>query len=171
VSRRPVNSRPLGGARLRFLAPSRKLRSRKSKVADDPEQKTGIDLNMASWEYRAGTPSEHLKSWACSYSGYHEDVGRPVCRLEVPRVRVIVILGFGDRLRINPVGSTAYRPHRLAIWRDYLQYPDVGLSFMRESRFPWSGSCSINRGTRIARNVANYSTNLSRALVTTRWLV
>ena len=62
---------------------------------------------MASWEYTAGTPSEHLKSWACSYGGYHEDVGRPVCRLEVPRDRVIVILGFGDRLRINPVGSTA----------------------------------------------------------------
>lgn len=76
-------------------------------MADDPEQKTGIDLNMASWEYRAGTPSEHLKSWACSYSGYKEDVDRPVCRLEVPRDRVIVILGFGDRLRINPVGSTA----------------------------------------------------------------
>ncbi len=74
-------------------------------MADGSEQKTGIDSNMALWEYVAGMPSENLESWACSYSGYHEDTGRPVCRLEVPRDRVIVILGFGDRLRINPVGS------------------------------------------------------------------
>lgn len=61
---------------------------------------------MALWEDVAGTPSENLKSWACSYSGYREDAGRPVCRLEIPRDRVTVILGFGDRLRINSVGST-----------------------------------------------------------------
>ena len=77
-------------------------------MTDGSEQKTGIDLIMASWEYVAGMPSEKFKSWACSYSGYHEDAGRPVCRLEIPRDRVTVILGFGDRLRINPVGSTAY---------------------------------------------------------------
>ena len=51
-------------------------------------------------------PSENLKNWTCSYSGYREDAGRPVRRLEIPRDRVTVILGFGDRLRINPVGST-----------------------------------------------------------------
>lgn len=51
-------------------------------------------------------PSENLKNWACSYSGYREDAGRPVCRLEIPRDRITVILGFGDRLQINPVGST-----------------------------------------------------------------
>lgn len=58
---------------------------------------------MASWEYVTGISSEHLKNWACSYSGYCEDAGRPVSRLEVPRDRVIAVLGFGDRLQINPV--------------------------------------------------------------------
>lgn len=50
-------------------------------------------------------PSEDLKNWVCSYSGYREDAGRPVCRLEIPQDRVIVILGFGDRLQIQSVGS------------------------------------------------------------------
>ena len=76
-------------------------------MADSSEQKTGIDLIMASWEYIAGMPSEDLKSWTCAYGGYSEDAGRPVHRLEVPRDRVTIILGFGDRLRIKPVGSTA----------------------------------------------------------------
>ncbi|MBW4422423.1 MAG: helix-turn-helix domain-containing protein [Myxacorys californica WJT36-NPBG1] len=67
------------------------------------EQKHGINLDRTVWEYVAGMPSDNLKSWACSYSGYSEDVGRSVCRLEVPRDRVTVILGFGDRLQINPV--------------------------------------------------------------------
>jgi hypothetical protein len=44
---------------------------------------------------------ECSREWACSYGGYREDVGRPVCRLEVPRDRGIVILGFGDRLLIK----------------------------------------------------------------------
>jgi hypothetical protein len=51
------------------------------------------------WEYLAGIPSDILKGWVCSYSGYREDVGRPVRRLEVLRDRVILILGFGDRLK------------------------------------------------------------------------
>lgn len=50
-------------------------------------------------------PSDNLKSWACSYHGYSEDVGRSICRLEVPRDRVTVILGFGDRLQISPMDS------------------------------------------------------------------
>lgn len=53
-------------------------------------------------------PSENLKSWACSYSGYREDAGRPVCRLEVPRDRVTIILGFDDRFQISPVGSKTF---------------------------------------------------------------
>jgi len=60
---------------------------------------------MASWTHIAELPSDNLKRWACSYGGYCEEAGRPVCRLEVPKDRVIVILGFGDRLQMNPVGS------------------------------------------------------------------
>ena len=66
------------------------------------ELKPSID-GRAVWEFVAGMPSDNLKSWACSYGGYSEDIGRSVCRLEVPKDRAIVILGFGDRLRINPV--------------------------------------------------------------------
>lgn len=74
-------------------------------MAGSLEQKTDIDSDKAPWEYVAGIPSDRFKNWDCSYSGYHEDVGRSVCRLEVPRDRVTAILGFGDRLQINPVGS------------------------------------------------------------------
>lgn len=63
------------------------------------------NLGVSTWEYVAGTPSDIFKDWACSYSGYREDVGRPVRRLEVPRDRVILILGFGDQLQISSVGS------------------------------------------------------------------
>jgi hypothetical protein len=75
-------------------------------MIDGLKQKNRIDLQVFPWEYMAGMPSDSLKSWACSYSGYRENVGRSVCRLEVPKNRVIVILGFGDRLQIHPVGST-----------------------------------------------------------------
>ncbi len=74
-------------------------------MIDGLEQKNRIDLGFSPWEYVAGMPSTHLQRWDCSYSGYHEDAGRSVCRLEVPKSRVIIILGFGDRLQINPVGS------------------------------------------------------------------
>lgn len=75
-------------------------------MAGSLELKPGVDVK-AVWESVAGMPSDNLKSWACSYSGYSEDVGRSVCRLEVPRDRVIVILGFGDSLQIKPVGFEA----------------------------------------------------------------
>jgi AraC-like DNA-binding protein len=74
-------------------------------MTDNLELKIRPELNIYSWEYVAGMPSDHLKTWACSYGGYREDVGRTVCRLEVPRDRVTVILGFGDRLQINPIDS------------------------------------------------------------------
>ncbi|MEM9452360.1 MAG: helix-turn-helix domain-containing protein [Cyanobacteria bacterium P01_E01_bin.6] len=75
-------------------------------MVDGAEQKTDIDLTMASWEYVAGMPSENLKSLACTYSGYREDTDRPIGRLEIPKDQVTVILGFGARLRTSPVGST-----------------------------------------------------------------
>ncbi|MBE9097957.1 hypothetical protein [Vacuolonema iberomarrocanum] len=52
-----------------------------------------------AWDYRVGTPSRATKDWVTAYSGYHEDVGRSVCRLETPKDRIILILGFGDRPR------------------------------------------------------------------------
>jgi AraC-like DNA-binding protein len=76
-------------------------------MAGNLEQKHETNSDRAVWEHAAGMPSNNLKSWACSYGGYSEDVGRSVCRLEVPRDRVIVILGFGDRLQINPVNFKA----------------------------------------------------------------
>ncbi|MBE9168957.1 AraC family transcriptional regulator [Pleurocapsales cyanobacterium LEGE 06147] len=57
------------------------------------------------WEYSLGKPSNTLKGWVCSYSGYREEVGQPVCRLEIPKERVILILGFSGRLHISSVGS------------------------------------------------------------------
>ena len=62
--------------------------------------------DLSTWEYWRGTPSHLLKDWVCSYSGYLEDVGRPVRRLEVPKDCVIMVVGFGDRLHISAVDSS-----------------------------------------------------------------
>jgi hypothetical protein len=56
-------------------------------------------------EHVAGTPSPNLRSFINYYNGYREDLGQSVCRLQVPSARVILVLGFGDYLRIKPVGS------------------------------------------------------------------
>ena len=61
--------------------------------------------NVYPWEYRVEKPSDSLRGWVCSYSGYREEVGRPVCRLEIPKDRVILILGFGGRLYVSSIGS------------------------------------------------------------------
>ena len=58
-----------------------------------------------TWEYQVGQPSHVLKDWVCAYSGYQESARQPVRRLEVPKDRAILILGFGDRLSIHAVGS------------------------------------------------------------------
>ncbi|MEO1147302.1 MAG: hypothetical protein AAFY26_17105, partial [Cyanobacteria bacterium J06638_22] len=58
-----------------------------------------------AWEYKVGHPSHATNDWVAAYSGYREDVGRSVCRLETPKDRIILILGFGDRLRIRPVDA------------------------------------------------------------------
>lgn len=71
-------------------------------MTDSLKLNPAID-SRAVWEAVIGMPSDNVKSWACSYSGYSEDVGRSICRLEVPRDRATVILGFGDRLQINSV--------------------------------------------------------------------
>ena len=61
-------------------------------------------LDISACEYRLKKPST-LRDWVSSYSGYREEVGRPVRRLEIPKDRVILILGFGDFLHIGPVTS------------------------------------------------------------------
>ena len=52
-----------------------------------------------------GQPSAILQDWVCAYSGYQENSRQPVRRLEVPKDRVILILGFGESLNIQAVGS------------------------------------------------------------------
>ncbi|MEO0532700.1 MAG: helix-turn-helix transcriptional regulator [Cyanobacteria bacterium P01_A01_bin.123] len=64
------------------------------------------ELGGSLWEYRSGKPSLALADWVYSYGGYRENVGQPVRRLEVPKDRVMLILGFGDRLQIQPVGAS-----------------------------------------------------------------
>lgn len=67
---------------------------------------------MAFWEYIAGTPSDNLKNWDCSYSGYYEDVDHSVSRLEVPRDRVMVILGLDNCYQINSIDSKTSIPYQ-----------------------------------------------------------
>ena len=69
------------------------------------KESTCSKSTVATWEHRLGKPSKNLQDWICSYSGYREDVERPVRRLEAPKNRVILILGFGDQLQIRSVGA------------------------------------------------------------------
>jgi len=64
------------------------------------------------WEYRVEKPSNTLKNWVCSYGGYCEDVGQPVCRLEVPKDRVVLILGFRKQLQISSTDSKKLKASR-----------------------------------------------------------
>ncbi|MEO0408617.1 MAG: helix-turn-helix domain-containing protein [Cyanobacteria bacterium P01_A01_bin.135] len=59
------------------------------------------ELDLPTWEYQMARPSSAVKPWVSAYSGYREAIGYPICRLEVPKARVILILGFGDGLRIR----------------------------------------------------------------------
>lgn len=58
------------------------------------------------WEHAVATPSPALKSLVRPYSGYYQDLAQPVCCLQVPSAQVILVLGFGDNLRIRSIGSS-----------------------------------------------------------------
>lgn len=79
-----------------------------------------MQADVSIWEYRVEQPSNFLQNLVCSYSGYREEVGRPICRLEIPKDRIILILGFGKFLHIDTVGSSA----KTSKYRDFV----VGLN-------------------------------------------
>jgi AraC-like DNA-binding protein len=76
-------------------------------MIDGRDHNSQSNLDDSLWEFVVGHPSDQIKPWVYTYSGYREDVGQSICRLEVCRDRVVVILGFGDRFQINAVGSKA----------------------------------------------------------------
>lgn len=47
-----------------------------------------------SWQYLPGPPVERLRSWGCKLSGFSEDLGRTVRRVEVACARIKLIIGF-----------------------------------------------------------------------------
>ncbi|EDX82779.1 hypothetical protein S7335_1082 [Synechococcus sp. PCC 7335] len=53
------------------------------------------------WEYAEGRPGNGLKDRVCSYSGYSEMTAQVVHRLEVVKSRVVIIIGFGDKLQLT----------------------------------------------------------------------
>ncbi len=117
------------------------------------------------WEYVPGTPSDILKGWACSYGGYREDVGRSVCRLEVPSSRVTVILGFGDRLQISSLCSklapVKYRAFVVGLGEDSLITEHSGMQRCIEIKLlPWAAD-RLFRGAsaEFAQGIVNLEDN------------
>jgi len=69
----------------------------KTPLTDDLKQELELrNLDVLKWECGRNA-IRYVKDWACSYSVLRRC--RPVCRLEVPRDRVILILGFGAHLQ------------------------------------------------------------------------
>ncbi|EDX82422.1 hypothetical protein S7335_869 [Synechococcus sp. PCC 7335] len=60
-----------------------------------------MDAQLKLWEYPEGRPGNGLKERVCSYSGYSEMTTQVVHRLEVVKSRVVVIIGFGDKLQLT----------------------------------------------------------------------
>ncbi|NCJ08638.1 helix-turn-helix domain-containing protein [Synechococcales cyanobacterium C] len=61
-----------------------------------------------TWEHAIGVPSLALRGWVNTYIGHRENFRQPVCRLEVPRPWVVLVLGFGADIGVAPVES---QPH------------------------------------------------------------
>ncbi|MEO1300184.1 MAG: helix-turn-helix domain-containing protein [Cyanobacteria bacterium J06636_16] len=98
---------------------------------------------LKAWEYWTGQPDGALKGWVCSYIGYCENPGRPVSRLEVPKNRVILILGFGDRLSIRSVNARTSADQYAAFIADFGANPLIteyeGVQRCIEIElFPWA---------------------------------
>ncbi|MGT2432338.1 helix-turn-helix domain-containing protein [Cupriavidus basilensis] len=53
------------------------------------------DQPLSSWQYMPGPPLARLRSWGCTLSGFSEDLGRTVRRVEVVSPRIKVVIGFG----------------------------------------------------------------------------
>jgi len=66
---------------------------------------SGIDTTDR--EHQVWQPHAGLKRKLHHYSGFYEALTQPVSRLQVPRAQVSLVLGFGDDLKMHPVGSDA----------------------------------------------------------------
>jgi AraC-like DNA-binding protein len=53
----------------------------------------------------SGSPTQSLRGQVYGYQGYWEALKRPVYRLVAARPYVVIILGFGDKLPVHPVGQ------------------------------------------------------------------
>jgi AraC-like DNA-binding protein len=60
---------------------------------------------VPGWEYVAGLPAFALRSSIRLYSGYYQNADQPVCRLQAPSARVMLVLGFGSDMKIRQIGS------------------------------------------------------------------
>jgi AraC-like DNA-binding protein len=69
------------------------------------EPKVLTHSNVPGWEYVTGVPTPTLRSSICLYSGYYQNLEQPVCRLQSPSARVMLIVGFGSELKIRQIGS------------------------------------------------------------------
>lgn len=58
-----------------------------------------------SSELHVGSPSESLLDDIAGYAGFEEHPGRIVRRLEIPGPAPILVLTFGERLRVSAVGN------------------------------------------------------------------
>lgn len=56
-------------------------------------------------EHVIGTPLSALRGRLDEYHGFYEALAQPICRLQVPRAQVLLIVGFGDNLQLSLVGS------------------------------------------------------------------
>ena len=61
----------------------------------NPEGEVVSDQPLSSWQYMPGPPLARLRSWGCTLSGFSEDLGRTVRRVEVVSPRIKVVIGFG----------------------------------------------------------------------------
>lgn len=62
-------------------------------------------VDMTEREYLVWQPHSGLKRWLHHYSGFYEALTQPMCRLQVPRAQVSLVLGWGNELTLYPVGS------------------------------------------------------------------
>lgn len=58
-----------------------------------------------SWEFHVTSPSESLVADIAGYAGFEEQPGRIVRRLEVPGPSPLLVLTFGERLRVSAVNK------------------------------------------------------------------
>jgi AraC-like DNA-binding protein len=85
----------------------------------------------AAWEQVGGKPPVSIRDLIPCYRGYAEALSRPIRRLQVPCARVMLVVGFGEDLRIYPVGlasdSKAYQAFVVGLEAEPLISEHVGV--------------------------------------------